>query len=70
MMASMVDIVAKPKTDETRMTPEILCFAAGYMTNGMRGSHGPKTNMVNRIQGVRLVFLPWSWTCECSASWL
>ncbi len=62
IIVSIVNIVVKPKTDATRMTPEILCFTAGNMTNGIRGSQGPNTNMVKSIQGVKLAsfFLEWT----------
>jgi len=48
----MVDMVVKAKTDATTATPTMLCSAAGTITSGISGSHGPKTNMVNNIQGV------------------
>ena len=68
MMVSMVSMVVKPKTDATKMTPDILCLAAGNMTNGISGSQGPSTNMVKSIQGVRLAsfFFAWIWACPDS----
>ena len=62
MMVSIVSMVVNPKTDATRMTPGILCCAAGYMTNGISGSQGPNTKIVNNIHGVRLLsfFLVWT----------
>lgn len=54
MIVSMVKMVVKAKTDATRMTPGMLCLAAGYMTSGIRGSQGPKTKIVKSIQGVKL----------------
>ena len=51
----------------TRTIPEILLFAAGYMSNGIRGSQGPSTKTVNKIQGVMSLAVDlWSCTCACS----
>ena len=52
MIVNMVKIVVKPKARVTNTTPPMLCLAAGYIRSGMRGSQGPKTKMVKRIQGV------------------
>ncbi len=51
---SMVPMVTNPKTEATMATLSILFVAAGYIMRGIRGSHGPKTNTVNRTHGVRL----------------
>ena len=48
----MVAIVVAPKTPVTNTTPDELLFAAGYISKGINGSHGPKTKIVKRIQGV------------------
>jgi hypothetical protein len=68
IITSMVNIVARPKDEATNITPEILCFIAGYMTRGIRGSQGPKTKMTKSIQGVRLAFFFWLWIWEWAAS--
>ena len=51
-MAIMVDIVVILNTAATVTTPRVLCLAAGNINNGIKGSQGPKTNIVNNIQGV------------------
>ena len=56
MRISIVSIVMQPKARATKITPEILCFAAGYMIKGINGSHGPNIKIVKRIQGVIFVF--------------
>ena len=63
IITNMVKIVVTPKASVTKATPPMLCLAAGYINRGMRGSQGPNTKMVNRIQGVSvdLVFSPWIW---------
>ena len=55
-IASMVQIVTTLKTVATSTVPYRLCLAAGYINNGINGSHGPSTKMVNRIHGVILAF--------------
>jgi len=70
IMASIVNIVARPKAVATTITPEILCLRAGYMTRGIRGSQGPKTKMTKSIQGVRPAFFFWLWIWEWVASWV
>ena len=50
----IVAIVTIEKRIDTVIAPEILCSAAGYITRGISGSHGPKTKMRNKIQGVVL----------------
>ena len=61
MMVSMVRMVASPKAAVTMITPLIECWAAGYMTSGISGSHGPKTKIKNNTQGVIFSFsLPFS----------
>jgi len=62
IIVSMVRIVAKPNVTVTKTTPPTLCFAAGYMIRGIKGSHGPKIKIVKRIQGVMLAFFLCSWT--------
>jgi hypothetical protein len=49
-------MVKTAKTAVTSIIPETLCFAAGYIRMGISGSQGPKTKMVNKIQGVMLAF--------------
>ena len=49
---SIVTKVAAPKTRATDITSPALCCAAGYMNNGIKASHGPKTKMMNIAQGV------------------
>ena len=51
---SMVSMVTTPKTMDTWATPQELFWAAGYIKIGIRGSQGPRKNMVNSIQGVIL----------------
>ena len=53
-MVIMVPIVITPKIEATTATCIIFCLAAGYIISGISGSQGPKTNIVKRIQGVRL----------------
>ena len=48
---SIVANVVIVKTPTTRNIPEILLFAAGYMSSGIKGSQGPRTKIVNKIQG-------------------
>ena len=49
---SIVPMVVAAKTSVTRSIPKKLWVAAGYMSIGINGSHGPSTKMVNTIQGV------------------
>lgn len=53
---SIVPIVAAAKTAVTRITEEAPKRAAGYITIGMSGSHGPKTKIVKRTHGVMFAF--------------
>ena len=53
-MDNIVAIVVNPKMEATMATLIILFVAAGYITRGINGSQGPKTNMINRTQGVTL----------------
>lgn len=53
-ITSMVVIVAMANTPETMNIATQPCCNAGSMRMGMSGSHGPKTKMVNSIQGVSL----------------
>ena len=48
----MVAMVTTEKSSETSITPLILFSAAGYISMGISGSHGPRTKMRNRIHGV------------------
>ena len=41
-------------------------LAAGYMTRGINGSQGPKTNMTKRIHGVTFAVFD-ACTCVCSS---
>src|SRR5690606_20391474 len=59
----IVAIVAAEKSSDTRITPWILFSAAGYISIGISGSHGPRTNIRKRIHGVRF-FLSERWICE------
>ena len=56
-MVSMVPMVTIEKTAATRNVPNMLLSAAGYISSGIRGSHGPNTKIVNNIHGVRFAFL-------------
>ena len=55
-MAIMVLMVTALKTTATRIVPDKLCFAAGYISNGISGSQGPSTKIVKRIHGVMFAF--------------
>ncbi len=48
----MVTSVARAKSAATRTTPPILRSAAGYMSKGISGSHGPSTKTTNSVQAV------------------
>jgi hypothetical protein len=52
----IVEMRVKPKQAVTIHIPVKLCFAAGYITIGINGSQGPKTNMANSTQGVVFIF--------------
>ena len=54
-MPSIVKIVTEPNIPVTNNKPMILFFAAGYMRIGINGSHGPRTKIVNKTQGVILL---------------
>ena len=49
---SMVKIVVALNVMVTAIRSGRLFFAAGYIKMGIRGSHGPNTKIVNKIQGV------------------
>jgi hypothetical protein len=51
-MPSMVPIVQMEKIADTYTTPKVLALAAGYISNGIKGSQGPNTNIVNSTHGV------------------
>ena len=53
-MDNIVAIVTNPKMEATIATLIISFLAAGYITRGINGSQGPKTNIVNRTHGVTL----------------
>ena len=53
----MVTIVQTENAPATMNTAPICNLAAGYINNGIKGSQGPSTNTVNKIQGVRLMAL-------------
>jgi len=59
----MVVIVTTLNVAATITVPEILIFAAGYINNGIKGSHGPKRKITKRTQGVTLPFdsSVWGW---------
>ena len=60
-------IAANSKAADTSSMPAMLWLAAGYMINGIKGSQGPSTKRVNRIQGVRFWdFRAWAWVCGLS----
>jgi hypothetical protein len=50
----IVLIVTIEKSKDTIIAPWILFWAAGYMTRGISGSHGPKIKIMKRIHGVEL----------------
>ena len=50
----IVPMVTTENSIETIKAPAILLSAAGYITKGINGSHGPKTKIRKRIQGVVL----------------
>ncbi len=50
----MVKRVVIPKKKTTTSITPNSCWAAGYITRGIKGSQGPKIKMINRIQGVIL----------------
>jgi hypothetical protein len=50
----IVPIVTVPKTQVTTISSNHPPFTAGYIRIGIKGSHGPKTKMVNNIHGVIL----------------
>jgi len=49
---SIVTMVKRENTNDTITTPQILDCAAGYISIGINGSHGPNTKIVNSIHGV------------------
>jgi len=51
-ITSIVLNVVIVNTPTTTSMPEILLFAAGYISKGIKGSHGPRTKTVNKIHGV------------------
>ncbi|GAH08470.1 unnamed protein product [marine sediment metagenome] len=53
-------MVTTAKTIDTRIIPDILFVAAGYINMGISGSHGPNTNKTNNTQGVMFFFFGWS----------
>jgi hypothetical protein len=54
---TMVGIVAAPNTLVTIITPIQLLLAAGYISVGIKTSHGPKTKTTNSAQGAMLTRL-------------
>jgi hypothetical protein len=48
----MLSRVADANMSVTIISNQLLPEAAGYISKGISGSHGPKRNIVNRIQGV------------------
>lgn len=50
--AVMVQIVTIANTAVIQTTPSTLAFAAGYISSGINGSHGPNRKMVNSSHGV------------------
>ena len=50
----IVVIVTIEKRIDTIIAPGILFWAAGYITSGINGSHGPNINMRKSIHGVVL----------------
>ena len=57
-MLSIVEIVTVPKAAVTRTKSPRLPWAAGYMSRGMRGSHGPKKKIIKSTHGVIFLFPP------------
>ena len=55
-MPVIVRIVDREKAVITSTRPNKLPSEAGNIRIGIRGSHGPKTKMINKIQGV--MFFP------------
>ncbi len=56
-IANIVVNVVNVNTVTTRSIPEKLLLAAGYINNGIKGSHGPRTKIVNNTHGVRSLAL-------------
>jgi hypothetical protein len=54
-MPVMVRIVEREKAVITRIRPSRLPLEAGNIRMGIRGSQGPKTKMINNIQGVMIL---------------
>ena len=57
----MVAIVTEPKIVATYNTLYRLLFAAGYINNGISGSHGPRMKIVKSTHGVRFLVLLSLW---------
>ena len=56
-IASIVAIVTAANVIATGMAAQIfICRTAGNINTGINGSHGPKTKIVNSIQGVMFFF--------------
>jgi len=53
-MHNIVEIVVNPKINVVIATFIILPLAAGYITRGISGSHGPNINIIKRTHGVKL----------------
>ncbi len=52
---SIVMIVIPPKIPATSTKAKRLLFAAGYISMGINGSQGPRTNIVKSTHGVILL---------------
>ena len=59
---NIVAMVAVLNTRATNSTLKKLFFAAGYISMGIKGSHGPKTKMTNSVHGVMVERLLPLWT--------
>ena len=57
-IAIIVEIVVRPKTAVTAITPVASCWEAGYISIGINGSQGPSTKTVNSTHGVIFAFCP------------
>ncbi len=59
-MVIIVIMVVVAKTAVKDTNPVRLLLAAGYINRGIRGSHGPKRNIVNSIHGVMFCCCPFA----------
>ncbi len=64
-MEIIVPIVTTVKMVATNKTESIFPLAAGYIINGIKGSHGPKTKIIKRLQTTVFEFFD---ICGCTWS--